>query len=151
MRCSKHLYIYKTSVSTADISRMSTTCVSGNYQCGDGFPSDFCCPERTTCLPLAQDKEAVLCCPGGQDCSTIAPITCDTALWNPATSPYSNAHSNISLFLTPCADACCPPPYECKSSVRVKATTNFLAANETTDSALRHPHTLRHTHRILPW
>jgi len=87
--------------------------------CGSPFPSDFCCPlDTTTCTAVNETSfTSVICCPAGQDCSRIAPITCDVTLQNAALFPSSPIHTiNLTEPLPTCGDACCPFGYQCQNN-----------------------------------
>lgn len=85
-------------------------------QCGGQFPAQFVCARGATCISLASDYSATLCCPAGQSCEIVAPISCDTQLWDLTTTPRSDYHSLNPVDLSSCGDLCCPLSYTCDSS-----------------------------------
>ncbi|KAL7901310.1 hypothetical protein HDV63DRAFT_194202 [Trichoderma sp. SZMC 28014] len=89
-------------------------CSAGLESCPTSLPNNFCCSKGTTCIPLAGDTTA-LCCPTGQTCDQIQPITCDISQQDP--SKNSQAPIMTSLFdvsLGKCgANLCCPFGYSC--------------------------------------
>lgn len=104
------------------LSRSSGTCPSDYKQCGDGLPSSFCCGETDSCLGLADDT-TVVCCPEGEDCDTIQPITCNIAGQNASAFPTAAVHTtNLTGELPTCGtndsgkETCCPFGYECSSN-----------------------------------
>ncbi|KAF8422960.1 hypothetical protein EV426DRAFT_508503, partial [Tirmania nivea] len=77
------------------LQKRQTSCTtSGNIRCP--LPANrFCCPKTAECIPL-NNATSVICCPSGEDCSFIQPITCSSSL--------STCGSN---------DQCCPTGYDC--------------------------------------
>ncbi|EMF10171.1 uncharacterized protein SEPMUDRAFT_151187 [Sphaerulina musiva SO2202] len=112
-------------------------------QCGSGFPSDFCCGENTVCLSLNTTTTitAALCCPAGQSCSTISPVSCDQTYQNATSNPGSQLHSKPTARLDTCGDACCPMGYRCSGKLCIAlsesevATTSSSALSSATSSA----------------
>ena len=98
--------------------------------CGDSFPSDFTCSGSTTCLHLntTSSIKAVLCCPAGQDCSVIAPVSCDQSLQNATSNPGSMLHADPTTQLATCGSACCPMGYSCQGSSCYAQTAAAAAA-----------------------
>lgn len=85
-------------------------------QCGDSFPSDFCCPASTQCLLLdTTDAIATLCCPEGQTCNFVTPIKCDLSAQNATTFPGSGYHSDPTMQLNSCGSGCCPAGAQCRN------------------------------------
>jgi hypothetical protein len=99
--------------------RLSTCANSGYTQCS-GVPSGFCCAPSTTCLVLANNT-TLLCCPSGDDCSTIAPITCNISEQN--VTLHSDATlltTNLTATLPSCGSGtCCPLGYSCSGTACV--------------------------------
>jgi hypothetical protein len=87
------------------------------FQCGAPFPSDFCCPTSTKCLRMESSAIAVLCCPAGQDCRFISPISCDEQAQNATMFPGNQLHSDPTVPLDKCGDACCPNGATCHEGV----------------------------------
>lgn len=98
--------------------RQETTCGgdSSLTQCGGDFPQDFCCPSGMVCLALqtAPSITASICCPAGQDCRSIGPVGCDQQYQNATLVPSSQLHSEPTVELDICGDACCPMGYKCQ-------------------------------------
>nr|OQO17348.1 hypothetical protein B0A51_14868 [Rachicladosporium sp. CCFEE 5018] len=100
-------------------------------QCGAAFPPDFCCPSSTTCLQLDTTALAVLCCPAGQDCQFIQPIVCDQSAQNATQQPSNQLHSEPTVELQTCGDACCPMGASCQNGmclVRTRAPASSTSA-----------------------
>lgn len=99
--------------------RQSSCPHSGYTQCS-GVPSGFCCAPSSTCLVLANNT-TLLCCPSGDDCSTIAPINCNIQQQN--ITLHSDAPiltTNLTATLSSCgSEGCCPLGYSCSGSACV--------------------------------
>ncbi|KAI5358812.1 hypothetical protein Slin14017_G110950 [Septoria linicola] len=106
-------------------------------QCGSGFPSDFCCGESTVCLSLNTTSTitAALCCPAGQDCSTISPVSCDQTFQNATSNPGSQLHSDPTAKLDTCGDACCPMGFKCSGTLCIAMTESEVANGSSTTSS----------------
>jgi septal ring-binding cell division protein DamX len=124
--------------------RDTLTCPGSSnlLQCGQGLPSNFCCPPSSTCLSLNNTgTQAALCCPSGSDCSFIQPVSCDTTLQNPSIFPNSSLHiGDPTASLKLCGTQCCPLGYECQSNVcamlnSTKAAPTTTASNSKTATA----------------
>ncbi|KAF2015745.1 hypothetical protein BU24DRAFT_184498 [Aaosphaeria arxii CBS 175.79] len=102
--------------------RQAETC-GGNKelsQCGNAFPSDFCCPANTECKSLnVKDGISAICCPKGQDCSFLLPITCDITALNATLHPDNQVHlaNSSAVELPKCGSKCCPLGYSCKGDM----------------------------------
>jgi hypothetical protein len=103
-------------------SRQDQTCggIANLQQCGNGFPSSFCCPKDTACMNLNSGSvQSVICCPSNSDCAFIQTITCDVSQLDATLHPDNQMHlsdtSNIQL--PKCGDKCCPLGYTCKGSM----------------------------------
>src|SRR5438045_4191459 len=59
-----------------ELVRKDATCGDPNATQCPGVPNGFCCSSSAQCLVLASNT-TVLCCPKGETCELIAPITCD--------------------------------------------------------------------------
>lgn len=96
----------------------TNSCASSGYSsCGKGLPDNFCCPSESTCLILASNTTAI-CCPAGQDCSTIRTITCDIQQQNITVSPESEVlTTSLSKALPSCGINCCPFGYRCNADL----------------------------------
>jgi hypothetical protein len=102
---------------------------SSLQQCGAPFPSDFCCPQSAVCLQLESTAMAVLCCPAGQDCKFVSPISCDRTAQNATLLPRNQLHSDPTTQLDQCGDSCCPPGATCHSglcAIQAAATTSSI-------------------------
>lgn len=108
--------------------------------CGSGYPQDFTCPASSTCLPLntTASAQAVLCCPTGQTCNVIAPISCDRSKQNATSSPSSQLHADPTMELQTCGSDCCPMGYECQKgqcyAMHSEALTSSTAPTSPTTS-----------------
>ncbi|KAI9852224.1 MAG: hypothetical protein M1824_002057 [Vezdaea acicularis] len=97
--------------------RDSASCPTNFNSCsGDTtLPTNFCCASTSTCIVLA-DNATVICCPQGQKCDFIQPITCDIQQLNATANPENPAHTTqLGQNLTVCGNLCCPPAYMCKN------------------------------------
>lgn len=123
------------------LSRAPDSCGGSNYlRCNlPGFPSTFCCPSGTVCIPF-NNAASVVCCPAGQDCKTIAPIACDVTLQDATLNPLSQLHStDLKGSLQACGNKCCPKGYTCQNSqcimtADVKPSTVTRVSNKPTAS-----------------
>ncbi|KAF2176699.1 hypothetical protein K469DRAFT_398637 [Zopfia rhizophila CBS 207.26] len=102
--------------------RQASTCggITGLSQCGSGFPSDFCCPKESKCVPLnSTGVQSVICCPQGADCSFIQPITCDVGQLNATLHPDNQIHisDTKNIKLPSCGSQCCPLGYTCNGGM----------------------------------
>lgn len=117
------------------------------FQCGAPFPSDFCCPTSTKCLQMDSSAIAVLCCPAGLDCNFISPINCDEQAQNATMFPGNQLHSDPTIPLDKCGDACCPNGATCHEGVcavsistatpPTKPTSTLAAPPQTSTSSTR--------------
>ncbi|PTB46786.1 uncharacterized protein TrAFT101_003771 [Trichoderma asperellum] len=89
-------------------------CAAGLESCPASLPNNFCCSQGTTCLPLAGNTTA-LCCPTGQTCEKIQPITCDISLQDPIKNSQSPIKTSVfDVSLGKCGgNLCCPFGYSC--------------------------------------
>ncbi|KAK5132281.1 hypothetical protein LTR08_009269 [Meristemomyces frigidus] len=117
-----------TTITSRDTAASSTACSSL-------FPDDFTCPHDTTCLPLntTSSIRAVICCPAGQDCSAIRPVSCVQTLQNATTAPDSLLHADPTSPLDICGAACCPMGYLCQGGL-CSAQSAASAASSSTSS-----------------
>lgn len=103
--------------------RRDDTCPTDYFQCGNGLPSSFCCANGDSCVALANNTSA-LCCPEGQDCSKIEPISCNIDGQNPVAYPTFAVHTtNLTGQLPTCGTACCPFGYSCSGGDTCVRTT----------------------------
>lgn len=112
------------------------TCPTNYDQCGQGLPSNFCCSSGTSCLSLAA-ATTVICCPEGNDCSQIEPITCTIGFQNATAYPTLAVHTtNLTGQLPTCGTGCCPFGFTCKSGGDVCVRTKDETLITETTSAL---------------
>ncbi|KAI9724570.1 MAG: hypothetical protein M1812_000638 [Candelaria pacifica] len=100
------------------LSRDSSTCSNpSDVQCsGFDFPSNFCCPSSTKCVPL-NNATSVICCPEGQSCQIIAPINCDITQQNATTHPLNPVkNTDLTGKLVSCGGDCCPQGFICQNN-----------------------------------
>jgi hypothetical protein len=90
--------------------------------CGNGRPSNWCCPKTSQCLDLNNvGTQAVICCPAGNNCGTIQTIACDTNLVDASKVINSALHiANLTVALPTCGSQCCPLGFECQTGVNNK-------------------------------
>ncbi|OCK77212.1 hypothetical protein K432DRAFT_384873 [Lepidopterella palustris CBS 459.81] len=123
------------------IRREAATCggVSGLQQCGSNYPSDFCCPSSTTCLQLNNTAStSVICCPAGQDCKFIQPITCDVGQLNATLHPENQIHAanTTGVTLPPCGGSCCPLGYTCSGGMCAIVSSSTSPSSSPTATAI---------------
>ncbi|KAI3533678.1 hypothetical protein CSPX01_12603 [Colletotrichum filicis] len=96
--------------------RQDNTCAaSGFTSCGNGLPGNFCCGTGKKCITLAGNT-TVLCCPEGESCDRISPITCNINLQDPVAHPGASIKTTVlNGTLATCGDSCCPFGYSCNS------------------------------------
>ncbi|KAL5335281.1 hypothetical protein BJX70DRAFT_375444 [Aspergillus crustosus] len=92
-------------------------CSSSSQKCsGAGLPDNFCCSSTSTCVSV-DSGSSVVCCPEGQDCSYIEPITCDVIKQNASLHPNNVIKTTrLDDDLPTCGDLCCPFGYSCQGS-----------------------------------
>ena len=102
--------------------------IQGLNQCGNDFPSDFCCEAGTNCFGF-NNNQGVICCPQ-EDCSITNPLSCDPNVWNATANARSNMHLvNSNVKYQPCgSNTCCPPGYSCSQDGTQCELTNLLAS-----------------------
>ncbi|MCJ1325371.1 hypothetical protein MMC10_002034 [Thelotrema lepadinum] len=105
----------------------------GLSQCGNNFPSSFCCPSGTTCFGF-NSNQGVICCP--QDsCAVTNPLSCDIRLYNATANPASPFHlADLNVQLQPCGtNTCCPPGFTCNGNECVETSLlGSISASEAT-------------------
>ena len=101
--------------------------------CGLSYPPSFCCDQSTTCLPInGTSTTSVICCPAGQDCSTIATLTCNITLQDASLFPRTPVHTlNLTETLPQCGDECCPFGYSCHNGACVSVQPNTTGSPKT--------------------
>ena len=99
------------------LERAEPTCPTNATACGQGLPSNFCCPSTTTCQPFNGGKSAI-CCPAGVSCSYISAISCDLSLQNASSTQSSELYTTeLTGTLASCGpNTCCPNGYTCQDN-----------------------------------
>jgi hypothetical protein len=95
----------------------ASTCLYSSYvQCPQaGLPPNFCCPPISVCISLAANT-TVLCCPAGEDCSVVRPITCDITVQDSNLYPNNTLKTTeLNGMLPTCGSLCCPFGFSCDS------------------------------------
>lgn len=111
------------------------------FQCGAPFPSNFCCPTSTKCLRMDSSAIAVLCCPAGLDCQFISPISCDEQAQNATMFPGNQLHSDPTIPLDKCGDACCPSGATCHEGVCAVSISTATPSTKPTSTLAAPPRT----------
>ncbi|OJJ06366.1 hypothetical protein ASPVEDRAFT_176077 [Aspergillus versicolor CBS 583.65] len=108
--------------------KRADTCSESSQKCsGAGLPDSFCCSSSSTCIGI-DGGSSVICCPEGQDCSYIQPITCDVTKQNASLHPNNVIKTTrLDDDLPKCGKACCPFGYTCQG--------NFCAVDNTASSS----------------
>ena len=114
-------------------------------QCGSELPDNFCCPKGTECLPADRGR-TVICCPSGQNCSFVKPVTCDISQQNATRFPSNLVHTTeLDSDLISCGSSCCPGGYACQSGMcafrkdisrPISSTTSSTASPLTSSTSL---------------
>ncbi|KAI0600827.1 hypothetical protein F4775DRAFT_506885 [Biscogniauxia sp. FL1348] len=118
-------------------------CAADFTKCSQaGLPDNFCCKTGATCIVLA-GATTVLCCPEGNKCDTISPITCNISLQDPAANPQAEIKTTVlDGKLETCSTGCCPYGYHCNDNDCVKDDDQSQkpgAAGDATSSATSGP------------
>ncbi|KAH6606521.1 hypothetical protein Trco_005674 [Trichoderma cornu-damae] len=110
---------------TGSVLIRDTQCSAGLQSCPAGLPNNFCCPQGTSCIPLAGNTTA-LCCPTGQTCEKIQPITCDVTQQDPSRNQESPIKTNVfDVPLDKCgSNLCCPFGYSCTGGNRCQKNSD---------------------------
>ncbi|EYE99651.1 uncharacterized protein EURHEDRAFT_407640 [Aspergillus ruber CBS 135680] len=100
-----------------DLVTRADTCPDSYKQCGNSkFPDSFCCLSSSTCMSF-DNSSSVICCEDGEDCNSIATISCDVQQQNATLHPKSPIKTTrLDDDLPKCGDSCCPFGYECRES-----------------------------------
>ncbi|KAL3477963.1 hypothetical protein BJX99DRAFT_225197 [Aspergillus californicus] len=111
-----------------NLQKRADTCSSSSQQCtGDDLPDNFCCSSSSSCVSL-DSGSSVICCPEGQDCTYIEPITCDVSKQNATLHPDNVIKTTrLDDELPTCGNSCCPFGYSCQGS--------FCAMDESSSSS----------------
>ncbi|PTB81474.1 hypothetical protein M440DRAFT_1321521 [Trichoderma longibrachiatum ATCC 18648] len=131
------------SASPAGLVFQESKCSAGTQSCPAGLPNNFCCSEGTSCIPLAGNT-TVMCCPTGQTCEKIQPITCDVSQQDPSKNQQSPIKTSVfNVPLAKCgADLCCPFGYSCSGDdLCVKDSDQSEAPEKATSSTTASPAT----------
>ena len=109
--------------------RDNQQCLNPTYSpCEDPkLPRNLCCAPSTTCLSL-EKSTSLICCPVGQDCSTINPVDCDACKAQSSVDPNQ---SNCSA----CNNQCCPGGFSCTNGQCVMKPNALTPLSSTTSSA----------------
>ncbi|KAL6868512.1 hypothetical protein J3F83DRAFT_698085 [Trichoderma novae-zelandiae] len=129
------------SASPAGLVFQELKCAAGTQSCPAGLPNNFCCSEGTSCIPLAGNTTA-MCCPTGQTCEKIQPITCDVSQQDPSKNQQSPIKTSVfDVPLGKCgADLCCPFGYSCSGDdLCVKDSDQSTSPEEATSSTTASP------------
>lgn len=129
------------SASPAGLVFQESKCSAGTQSCPAGLPNNFCCSEGTSCIPLAGNT-TVMCCPTGQTCEKIQPITCDVSQQDPSKNQQSPIKTSVfNVPLAKCgADLCCPFGYSCSGDdLCVKDSDQSEAPEKATSSTTASP------------
>jgi hypothetical protein len=79
----------------------------------NGLPDNWKCSSSSTCVSLDNTTSA-LCCPTGQDCSTIRTVECDAKKQDPSKNPGTEVFTTKTDGDLPnCGTTCCPFGYTC--------------------------------------
>ncbi|RFU76105.1 hypothetical protein TARUN_6134 [Trichoderma arundinaceum] len=116
---------------TGSLFMRESQCSAGLQSCPAGLPNNFCCTQGTTCIPLAGNTTA-LCCPTGQSCDKIQPITCDVNQQDPSKSQKSPIKTSIfDVALEKCGtNLCCPFGYSCAGGNQCQKNSDQSKAPE---------------------
>ncbi|KAL2825468.1 hypothetical protein BDW59DRAFT_73045 [Aspergillus cavernicola] len=118
------------------VHKRADTCSGSSHQCsGTGLPDNFCCSSSSTCVTV-DSGSSVICCPEGQDCTYIEPITCDV------TKQDASLHSDNVIKTTrlddelpTCGNSCCPFGYTCQGAFcAMDDSSSTSTRSETTSS-----------------
>jgi hypothetical protein len=123
------------STPTHQLFERQSSCPNPGYTQCSGVPTGFCCAPSKTCLVLANNT-TLLCCPSGDDCSTIAPINCDIQQQN--VTLHSDAvllTTNLTATLQSCGSGCCPLGYSCSNLACVINANQGSAPSHTSSIA----------------
>jgi hypothetical protein len=99
------------------LEQRDSTCINSTFNSCTSIdphlPSDFCCPPTDVCISLDSSSSA-LCCPSGENCTVIQPITCSVDQQNVTLHPgLSVMTTKLDSSLPQCGGNCCPFGYTC--------------------------------------
>ncbi|KAL4911996.1 hypothetical protein BDW62DRAFT_36325 [Aspergillus aurantiobrunneus] len=116
--------------------KRADTCSASSQKCGDvGLPDNFCCSSSSTCIGI-DGGSSVICCPEGQDCTYIQPITCDVTKQDASLHPDNVVKTTrLDDDLPTCGNACCPFGYSCQGNFCARDDTASSTSTSTTTSS----------------
>ncbi|KAL4743188.1 hypothetical protein BDV11DRAFT_179172 [Aspergillus similis] len=116
--------------------KRASSCPGSSRKCSSaGMPENFCCSSLSTCIAL-DGGSSVICCPEGQDCSYIQPITCDVTKQNATLYPDNVIKTTrLDDDLPTCGNACCPFGYTCQGSFCAMDNTASSSASTSTSTS----------------
>jgi hypothetical protein len=90
------------------------TCAAAGLSSCPNHPDNFCCRPTETCISLAGGT-TVICCPEGNKCDKVQPITCDVSMQDPRKGLDLPVKTTaLDGTLPRCGSNCCPFGYRCK-------------------------------------
>lgn len=117
----------------------SSSCYSDDYvACGSAVPDNMCCESGTTCMILASNT-TIVCCPEGESCNRIHPITCSISQQDTDQHPESTVQTiALNKSMTNCGAGCCPFGYLCNDDDLCELDSNqdhygYLLSDSTTE------------------
>ncbi|EXJ95976.1 hypothetical protein A1O1_01101 [Capronia coronata CBS 617.96] len=91
------------------------------------LPINFKCPSGANCISLDKSSSG-LCCPEGNDCSNIQPISCDIQNQNLTANANANVFTTrLGDKLPTCGEKCCPFGYACIQAQSGPPVCNIIA------------------------
>lgn len=100
-----------------------------------GLPNDWKCGSDKVCISLDNSTSA-LCCPAGENCSSLQTIDCDVKKLDPTKNPNTEVFTTkTDASLPPCGTSCCPFGYTCSNQnggpacVIEKDKARFIGSN----------------------
>ncbi|RAK97865.1 uncharacterized protein BO80DRAFT_427931 [Aspergillus ibericus CBS 121593] len=116
--------------------RSSDSCPSNYNRCADiKLPDTFCCSSSSTCISL-DDSTSAICCPDGESCDYIEPITCNVQLQNATAHPKNSVKTTrLDDSLPTCGDACCPFGYTCTGDSLCAMNTSSASTGAASQSS----------------
>ncbi|KAL4769433.1 hypothetical protein BDW60DRAFT_195098 [Aspergillus nidulans var. acristatus] len=116
--------------------KRANSCPDSSRKCSSaGVSENFCCSSSSTCIAL-DGGSSVICCPEGQDCSYIQPITCDVTKQNATLHPDNVIKTTrLGDDLPTCGNACCPFGYTCQGSFCAMDDTASSSASTSTSTS----------------
>ncbi|PYH98168.1 hypothetical protein BO71DRAFT_395464 [Aspergillus ellipticus CBS 707.79] len=120
--------------------RSPDSCPTSYDHCSSSLPSSFCCPSTSNCISL-DDNSSAICCPEGESCDYIEPITCDVQLQNATSHPKNSVKTTrLDDSLPKCGDSCCPFGYTCTGdsicAMNTSSASTATASQSSTTGAM---------------